>query len=135
VFNCIFYYKHRYCWYVGSYLNITNGRRIIARSIQNYSNLPRDNNQHFVNDFRGHRFVRKVHLFYFHLLTYSEDKIYTWNVICRQQQPMPKAIASMYTWSGRAAFKLSASPPITLRSSSNGLGVFSSLKTVNHKFK
>lgn len=44
-------------------------------------------------------------------------------------------MASMYTWSGSAALRLSSSPPMLIKSSTNGLGVFLSLNTAKQNVK
>lgn len=48
----------------------------------------------------------------------ASSTLHAWKVICRQQQPIPKPMASIYIWSGFAAPFLASAP-------------FSSVKSVN----
>ena len=46
----------------------------------------------------------------------TSDMLSAWKVSCRQQRPIPKPMASMYTWSGLAAAALLPSSPRAARS-------------------
>lgn len=57
------------------------------------------------------------------------DKLHDWIVTCRQEHPLPQVFESPNIWSGL----VNTSPELFAKLSTNGVGVFTSLKTIQQE--